>query len=50
MDGINCSVKTSPCMKEWMVADFSKEANMVKKKKNECPVATPLFKYNDTLL
>ena len=35
MDEINCSVKTSPCMKRWMVqADFSKEVNMVKKKAN----------------
>ena len=49
MDGINCSVKTSPYMKEWMVqTDFPKEANTVEK--NECPVASPLFKYNDTLL
>ena len=48
MSEINCSVRTSPCMKEWMVqADFPKGANMVKK--NEWPVAPPLFKYNDTL-
>ena len=52
MDGINCSVKTSPCMKEWMVADFSKGANMVKKKKMNVRlpllssnITTPYFKY-----
>ena len=34
MAEINCSVKTSPCMKKWMVqADFPKEVNMVKKKR-----------------
>ena len=48
MDEINCSVKTSLCMKEWIAqADFPKGANMVKK--NEWSFATPLFKYNDTL-
>ena len=49
MDEINSSVKTWPCMKEWIVqADFPKESNMVKK--IEWPVATPLVKYNDTSL
>ena len=36
-------------MKEWIAqADIPKEANMVKK--NELPVVTPLFKYNNTSL
>ena len=49
MDVRNCSVKTSPYIKEWMVlVDPPKGANMVKKK-NEWQVATPLFKYSDTL-
>ena len=37
-------------MKGWMVqADPPKEANALKKK-NEWPVATPLFKYSNNLL
>ena len=41
-------LKKSSIIKDWMVqADPTKEANG---EKNGLPVATPLFKYSDTLL